>query len=515
MRLSARSGRAPLTALDVLLVALSVSGLAFWFVVALPWGPHNESFDMVMRLEQRSLWNALFQTFPSVLSLRPLGTGPAWILYRLAGHDVAGVELANAALALVAWGWIARESRERRLFALLALVTGGVFFAGYIWVFHLHGIFYGPLLVYVAALVRAARGPLDLRTLLGVFVGALITALAHPYALPLAVAFVLGATVETPFLRSRAGVAVLVVVVTGVTAAYLLLVPGGSRGIPGAPLLGFVTSYRTLEVNAVGSVLAGLLAAWTATRTLPGSAGGIAGLFTLLLAGAGIATGVPILPLWLAWAAAKSVRRGRWSMAALVGATALLPIPNPTGSPTYAIFAVFTAVCATALDEGGSDGLLLGLQLPHVATLLAGLLALALALRAGVPVPVLSRVAHPLLAEGERTRQFEVLADRLMHSPWRNDPARFLRSATRPSEGDATERRFRPPTEDAFLTPWLDWKRGGPATGADTLVLTYGGESVPGMDTVFVARGRYAGDALVLRPKSTLAVADSVRATRR
>ena len=69
-------------------------------MVGLPWGPHNESFDWVVRLEQRSFWSALFDKFPSVLSLRPLGTGPAWALYRLAGHDVAGVELANAALAM-------------------------------------------------------------------------------------------------------------------------------------------------------------------------------------------------------------------------------------------------------------------------------------------------------------------------------------------------------------------------------------------------------------------------------
>jgi hypothetical protein len=515
MRLSARSGRAPRTPLDVLLVVLSVSGLAFWLVVALPWGPHNESFDMVMRLEQRSLWNALFQPFPSVLSLRPLGTGAAWVLYRLARHDVAGVELANAALALVAWVWVARESRERRLFALLALVTGGVFFAGYIWVFHLHGIFYGPLLLYVAALVRAARGPLDLRTLLGVFVGALVTALAHPYALPLAVAFVLGATLETPLLRTRAGVAALIVIVTGVTAAYLLLVPLGARGISGSPVVGFVASYRTLEVNAIGSALAGLLAAWTATRALPGRAGGVAALFTLLLACAGLAAGLPVLPLWLAWAAAKSMRRGRWSMAALVAATALLPIPNPTGSPTYAIFAVFTALCAAVLDEGGTEGRLAALGTPQVAAVLVALFGLALALRSGAAVPIASRVARPLLAEGERTRQFEVLAARLMDSPWRNEPARFLRSALRPSEADGVERRYRPPTEDAFLAPWLDWKRGGPATGADTLVLTYGGESVPGMDTLFVARGRYAGDALVLRRRSIAAVADSVRAARR
>ena len=51
----------------------------------------------------------------------------------------------------------------------------------------------------------------------------------------------------------------------------------------------------------------------------------------------------------------------------------------------------------------------------------------------------------------------------------------------------------------AHLATWLDWKRGGPPGGQDTLLLTFGGESVPGHDTVLVVRGRYAGDALVLR----------------
>src|SRR5262249_22207749 len=185
VRSAARSGRTSSPLAHLSIVALALSGLAFWFVVGLPWGPHNESFDWVVRLEQRSLWSALFDTFPTVLSLRPLGTGPAWILYRLGHHDVGLLPFANPPLALFPWGWAVRGARERRVLALLSLVAGGVFFAGYIWVFHLHGIFYGPLIVYVAALVRSARGPLDLRTLLGVFVGGALTALAHPYALPL------------------------------------------------------------------------------------------------------------------------------------------------------------------------------------------------------------------------------------------------------------------------------------------------------------------------------------------
>jgi hypothetical protein len=477
-----------------------VTGLAAWFAIGLPWGPHNESFDWVVRLEQRSFWSALFDKFPSVLSLRPLGTGPAWLLYRLGGHDVGLVQFVNAAMSLFAWGWVARGTAQPRLFAVLGLVAGGVFFAGYIWVFHLHGIFYGPLLVFVAALVRGALRPIDLRTLLGVFVGGVFTALAHPFALPLLLAFALGALLETPALRSRQGAAVLAVLVTGSLAAYLLLVPGYNRLVSGVPLAGLLASYRTSEVNLVGAAVAAALAAWTASRAWTGTAGSIAAALTFALAAVTTGAGLPVLPLWLAWAAAKSVRHGRWTLAVLLVACALLPLANPTGSPTYTIFAILVAACASALDESRTEARLQPLSAAIAATTVVTVLALALAVRAGWPVPVVGRLAQPLLAEGERTRQVEVLAARLMDSPWKADPVRFATDYTMPVNADAVDRRHRPPTERAQLATWLDWKRGGPATGRDTLVMAFGGETRPGMDTLFVARGRYAGDAIVLRP---------------
>jgi hypothetical protein len=506
---SSRSGRAPGDLSEIAIVLLATAGLAFWFIVGLPWGPHNESFDWIVRLEQRSLWGALFERFPSVLGLRPLGTGPAWVLYRLGGHDVGLVEFVNAALALLAWAWAARGARELRLFSLFALVTGGVFFAGYIWVFHLHGIFYGPLLLYLAGLARAARGPLDLRSLLGVFVGALVTSLIHPFALLFALAFVAGATLETPMLRTRSGAAVLAIVVSGAAAAYFLVVPGQSRGLPGPVWPGFLATYRTLEVNIVGSSLAAAFAAWCAARTWRGGGGWLAGVATAAAAAALCAARLPVLPLWFAWAACKCIRRGRWTLAALVVGCGLLPIPNPTGSPTYGVFAVFVAVFASAFDEPSTEGVLHWLTPRFASVLLVLLVTTAIAVRVGVAVPVLSRLAAPLLAEGERTRQFEVLVDRLVDSRWRDSPARFVRSARSPAEADALDRRFRAPTDDHHLATWLDWKRGRPPITGDTLWFGFGGDAPAGMDTLLVARGRHAGDALVLRRSSPVLGADS------
>ena len=87
-------------------------------------------------------------------------------------------------------------------------------------------------------------------------------------------------------------------------------------------------------------------------------------------------------------------------------------------------------------------------------------------------------------------------------------------SCTGATRADAVDRRHRAPTDDLHLATWLGWKRGGPPAGGDTLVLAFGGESVPGMDTVLAARGRYAGDALVLRRSSARTPADGVRTSR-
>src|SRR5262249_25105096 len=148
----------------------------------------------------------------------------------------------------------------------------------------------------------------------------------------------------------------------------------------------------------------------------------VAALATAALALLTAVAGLPVLPLWLAWAAAKSVRHGRWTMAVLLAACALLPIANPTGSPTYTLFGILVAACASTLDEPGIESGLRVLNGATAAAVVGALLVLALAVRAGWPVPGVSRLARPLLAEGERTRQLEVLASRLLDSRWREEP---------------------------------------------------------------------------------------------
>src|SRR6185369_6089797 len=104
-----------------------------------------------------------------------------------------------------------------------------------------------------------------------------------------------------------------------------------------------------------------------------------AALLTEVVGGAAIAMGLPAMPMWLTWAALKSARHGRWALA------------------------------ASAMDDADAEARLRSLGTGAAIAASAALLVVALAVRVGWPVPVVSAVARPVLAEGERTRQLEVL----------------------------------------------------------------------------------------------------------
>ena len=491
---------APTPPAGAALALLPLAGIAFWFAVGFPWAPHNESYDWIVRLDDDSFVQALTGRFPSVLGVRPLATGLAWLLYRLGGRGVALAQLANVAFALGAWAALAPLASGRGTWALLALGSGAVFFSGYIWLFHLHGVFYGPLLVYAAGLARAACRPAGVRTLAWAFAATAVAALFHPYALPLFAAFALGAACERPALRTRGALAAAALALAATAGLYLLLVPADARHPAGSPLAGIAASFGAIEVSPlVSAFAAALIALGLLARPRPAGARGAAWtaleLAAIAAAIAALRGTTAAFALSMAVAAAA---RGEWTLAALTGAALLLPAGNPTGSPTYAVPALLLATA----------GLARAVRVPWrpppraanrlAAAALAALALVAAALRAGLPLPVADRLARPLLAERERTYQLAAIVDSLAAPRWRTHPARLVRDAWSPVEAAGRDRALRPPTNQNHFATYLAHRRGTAAAAGDTLVVAFGGERVPGVPA-FAVRGRWAGDALVFR----------------
>ncbi|MGH3055479.1 MAG: hypothetical protein ACRDL7_10935, partial [Gaiellaceae bacterium] len=289
------------------LALLATAGIWFWFLVGFPFANHNESYDWVVWLERLDFRGALAGNLPSVTSLRPLATGLAWLLYRCAGRSIAPVELLNFAVTLMAWNALLLACTERRLFTLLALLTGGVFFSGYLYLFHLHGIFYGPLLLMLAGLihesVRGWSGPALARWC----AIALLMALVHPFSLVFFVAVAFASPFEFAPLRRAPSLAWLALACVLCLLAVRALVPAGRFSPLDQGPAALVTSFRMVEVHPLISAVALLLATLSAALTWPGARGRIAALATLVLGLATLRAHLPVLPLWVAVCFANAI----------------------------------------------------------------------------------------------------------------------------------------------------------------------------------------------------------------
>lgn len=491
----------------IVFATLALLGLSFWFFLGFPYANHNESFVIVAQLKEMGLGEALTQRIYPVANYRPLGQAIAWIGYQAGDGTVFPVEAFNYLVAAAAWVLLFMASRERKLFALTALVAGGVLFTGYIYLFHLHGVFYSPLLVLVAMLFWVDREALNRKRLIVLSVCALVAALFHPYALPLYLAGLAGIMAERRgALTGLRGMIAGFVVATLLLIVVLVIIPRHGSVLTRTEMYdGLLASYKMVEINLIVSVAALCLTVITAL-SLPGNvwvrygtAAGAAAIGLLF-----VKWSVPVLFLWIVVCLFKALLMKKWWMVLVLGGTALFPAPAATGSPTYAVFALM--MCAGILPYGWiavEKRLGAPMRMAAITAIVVAVVMLVL-LRFGVDVPVMSRIARPLLAEQEKTFQMEQIVRWLLASEYATYEPVFVRGVSNPKDAsDSIDRTFRPPTNQEYLSKYARALRGpsAPPPSADRIVLVgFGGESMPPGRLLLVLTGPNAGEARVILP---------------
>jgi hypothetical protein len=491
----------------IVFATLALLGLSFWFLLGFPYANHNESFVIVAQLKDMGFGDVLTQRIYPVANYRPLGQAVAWIGYQVGDGTVFPVEAFNYLVAAAAWVLLFTALRERRVFAFTALITGGVLFTGYIYLFHLHGVFYSPLLVLVAMLFWVDGAELNRKRLIVFSVCALVAAFFHPYALPVYLAGLAGMVAERRgSLAGLRGMIAGFVVATLLLIVVLVIAPRHESVLTRAEMYdGFLASYRMVEINLIVSATALCLAVLTAL-SLPGNvwirystAAGAVVIGVLL-----IKTGVPVLLLWIVVCLFKAVLMKKWWMVLVLGGTALFPAPAATGSPTYAIFALM--ICAGILPYGWTvleNRIGAPVRLAAMVVIAMAVVMLVL-LRFGVDLPVVSGIARPLLAEQERTFQMEQIVRWLLASEYATYEPVFVRKSSNPTDAsDAIDRTHRPPTDQEYLSKYTRALRGpsAPPPSADRVVLVgFGGESMPPGRLLLVLSAPNAGEAKVVLP---------------
>jgi hypothetical protein len=500
--------------------ALAVLGFSFWFFMAVPFASHRESYWWLGMVHGHGFARA-FSPGISV-TYRPLAQATAWLGFSILNPSVFPTSVLRQALLqgfiygmfVLAWWLIYRAAPQRRLFALIAFVTGAAFFSGYLHLFHIYGIFYVPVMLTIGALLRLHSSNTFEKHEVPFAVVAILLTLWHPFATALFVGFYFGFYLETLGQRSRAqhvrAVLILLVNTTAIGALVFLFPRADAMMSLHTRLSGFLVSYQTNEVNLAASVVVFLLTLMVILSMALSPRLKLAALLVVsALSVVFLLTSLPLLPLWLGAVLVKLLRLRRWSLFFLTLTAAVLPFGGGIGAPVFALFAIVLAAYVTPLGWSQAEKALSFVKPRYVTAAVIASAIVLLMVRVGINVPIVTSVAHPLLAERERTYQLEHVLAWLHSSDYCGYEIGFVDDAGSPVDSveSAITRRNRPPAGlgdvQLFWNTVLQCQKGERSDGkAQTAMVTFGGQTLASARPVFEVGGRYAGDATVWIPRS-------------
>jgi hypothetical protein len=509
---------------------LAVLGFSFWFFLAVPFASHRETYSWLAIVHTQEFGRA-FSFMAS--TYRPLFQAATWLCFLLLDPKVfptrattqAALQILVYALFVLGWWLVYSSSTNKRLFAIVGLLTGGVFFSGYVQLFHIHGIAYGPVMLTIGGLLRfhawsttsEISGPRA--TIVEVLLATLgsILALWHPYASALFVGFYFGYYLDTFSGRDRTQHLMALFILLATTFALAILVIGVPHFWPDVSthllqtaerpldtrLFGSLISYRTNEHNWAASLVAFGLAQLAVLSTPLQSLiiKAAVALMVCVLGGLLFVQQLPLLLLWVGFALLKLLALRCWSLFFLALTAVVLPIGGGIGSPIYALPAIVMSTYATAMEFPKGEALLSFLTPAHVLCSVVVAAAVLCLIRAGVEVPLVERVARPLLAERERTYQLEQMLEWLRASELCSSEIAFTDTAGSPiaSIESVLNRQHRPPASlqdvQMFWTNVLQCERS--RKPRPLVVITFGGQVLPKATRLYRLQGRYAGEAAV------------------
>lgn len=493
---------------------ITVLGFSIWFFMAVPFASHRESYEWLAMVQNQDFSHAFY--FISK-TYRPLAQGASWLGFLILDPSVFPTSVLRQALLqgfiyglfVIGWWIIYAAVAQRRLFAAVAFIAGGVFFSGYVQLFHIYGLFYVPVMLILGALLRChASGTFAKREVWFAVVATLL-AFWHPFATALFVGFYFGFYLDTFGQRGRAQhFQAAAIFLVSMMAIVTLVVAVPTRNEPmslDARLFGFLVSYQTNEVNLLASLVSFLLTLMVVFST--GLSPRLKLAACLCVSGFSVLfllNSLPLLLLWLCAVSVKLICLRRWSLLFLTLTAGMLPFGGGIGTPIYALFAIVVAIYVTPLGWSRAEEALSCFRTRYAIGTIVAATIVVLMVRSGINVPIVTRVARPLLTERERTYQLENILAWLHNSSYCGYEVAFVENAGNPIDSveGAITRRNRPPAGLKEVQIFWDTvlqchtgERSAKKTG--TSILTFGGPALANLSHVYEVSGRYAGTATV------------------
>lgn len=482
---------------------LCIAGLSFWFFLGFPFEIHAEYGTWVELYNKFGLYD-WFTTLmpPTKTHYQPLAQAVSWLAYNL-HKSIYTPQVYNYLGTILAWLILFTVIKEKILFSWLSLIVGGTFFSGYKYLF-IPAITYTFIFIYLALLLAMTisdHNKKHLFTIIIISILGVVASLHHIFGLMLYVAFMAGYFLENfrTLTRNQLIIGLLFIIILPLVLIEIQF-PGQAPHLTGKKVAGFLLSYKLLELTPALSVLSWLLSIVTIISLNTSN--------RLKLIFSGITTSLsfifiwlnwPVLIVWIAVCILKSALMWKWSIVFILITAAIFPIGQGSGSPIYAIFVPMVCTFITALGspwlkrESVPQSVIASIVLILIASTF-------ILLKAEVQLPVISKLANPLLAEKEKAFQMKNIIEWMLASDYKGGKLVLCQEWERPVKDpkSAIERTKRPPSSQLHLDIYMNWlQQNLQKNTTEQLWVCFGGEKLDGAKRIYTVPGKYNGEATV------------------
>jgi len=439
----------------------SISGILFWFIVAFPFENRNESFSWITQIESSSLIDSITKPWPSIVTFRPLSQSISWVLYNLANNEIYLIQFFNYVLLILAIFLILKISKAKLLTAILFSFGYIFFISAFYYLFHVHGIFYSPLILYCAYLfyIKDDFVHQDKRIVLSLLIAMIVT-LLHSYAIVIFTFYI-----SSQFVIHRFKVSKLFKIILPFTFIFLFLIivfnnNQGTNLSFSILFLNLKTSLYNVEVSGKLSIVVLFFSILSVLYINKISIRIISALVIIFLSIIFFLLGLPLFLILVFSVLIKLFYKKEWVLLSILIPLIIFPAIVSSGAATKSSLFIPFLIFAISLNLNYIESTLLKQNKIIYWILIFLLFILSILSRLGNNLPLVDKITQPILIERDKTYQLSKIIDWYLNSDFKD--CKLILSQDQASLNIKTknlERNQIPPTVQGYLDEYISAKK--------------------------------------------------------
>ena len=407
---------------NIYLWLIAISGFSFWFFLGFPFANYYESYYWIGELNNSSFLQMIFQPTGHYTTYRPLGQLVILILYKAANGSIFLIQLSSYILTISAIFIVIKSLNEKRIFSLTSIFIGGFLFSGFGYLFHLHGLYYGAILLFLSLLFYNHRKNFSNNNFIITSSAAFITSLFHPLALIFHIFYLAGNTIEKrKSLIKKQYVMIISVIIVELILLFILS-PGQKIYLNSDNLKGLMEIYKSFEMNKIITVFLILLSLVPVISLKIQKLNRIYLLTAIIILSViCILNSLPILIVVAFSCGLKLIHTKRWAILSLLIATFFFTVFTDVQSGHLKVFVLFVLAYSIAVDWKSLEDEMQFIKFNFSYSVVFIVALMIFLLRSEMNVPVLSKLSDSIFAKKESSYQLEEVIDWYLKSDYNNN----------------------------------------------------------------------------------------------